>query len=96
MNPSKLKSAQLDQLFSVILKLKSLGSCYRFFEDVCTIKELQDLGTRFEVAKLLSEKKSYVEIVNLTKASSATISRVNRSLLYGANGYQEALKYLKK
>lgn len=95
MYQSKLKSALIDQLFQTELKLSDLESCYRFFEDVCTVNELQDLATRFEVARLLKEKKSYVEIVKLTKASTATISRVNRALLYGADGYQLALKKLK-
>ncbi|MEY3431643.1 MAG: hypothetical protein RIS53_541 [Bacillota bacterium] len=95
MYTSKLKSPWLDQLFQTILKLEDVEDCYRFFEDVCTIKELQDLAVRFEVARLLSEKKSYAEIVKITKASSATISRVNRSLLYGADGYQRALKKVK-
>ncbi|MEN9819796.1 MAG: hypothetical protein RL379_574 [Bacillota bacterium] len=95
MYQSKLKSALIDQLFQTILKLEDVEACYRFFEDVCTIKELQDLAVRFEVARLLNEKKSYVEIVKLTKASSATISRVNRALLYGADGYQRALKKTK-
>jgi TrpR-related protein YerC/YecD len=95
MYQSKLKSNLIDQLFQTVLKLNDLESCYRFFEDVCTVNELQDLATRFEVAKLLKEKKSYVEIVKLTKASSATISRVNRALLYGADGYQLALKKIK-
>jgi TrpR-related protein YerC/YecD len=95
MYQSKLKSNLIDQLFQTVLKLNDLESCYRFFEDVCTVNELQDLATRFEVARLLKEKKSYVEIAKLTKASSATISRVNRALLYGADGYQLALKKLK-
>jgi TrpR-related protein YerC/YecD len=95
MYQSKLKSNLIDQLFQTVLKLNDLESCYRFFEDVCTVNELQDLATRFEVARLLKEKKSYVEIGKLTKASSATISRVNRALLYGADGYQLALKKLK-
>ena len=95
MYQSKLKSNLIDQLFQTILKLNDIESCYRFFEDVCTVKELQDLATRFEVARLLKEKKSYVEIVKITKASTATISRVNRALLYGADGYQLALKKLK-
>jgi TrpR-related protein YerC/YecD len=92
---SKLKSPLIDQLFQTILQLEDVESCYRFFEDVCTIKELQDLAIRFEVAKLLNQKKSYVEIVKLTKASSATISRVNRALIYGADGYKRALKKVK-
>jgi len=95
MYQSKLKSVLLDQLFQTILKLEDVEACYRFFEDVCTIQELQELGVRFEVARLLNEKKSYAEIVKLTKASSATISRVNRALMYGAEGYQRALKKTK-
>jgi len=95
MYQSKLKSVLLDQLFQTILKLEDVEACYRFFEDVCTIQELQELGVRFEVARLLNEKKSYAEIVKLTKASSATISRVNRALMYGADGYQRALKKTK-
>ena len=95
MYQSKLKSNLIDQLFQTVLKLNDLESCYRFFEDVCTVNELQDLATRFEVARLLKEKKSYVEIAKLTKASSATISRVNRALLYGADGYQLAFKKFK-
>lgn len=95
MYQSKLKTALIDQLFQTVLKLNDLESCYRFFEDVCTVNELQDLATRFEVARLLKDKKSYVEIVKLIKASTATISRVNRALLNGADGYQLALKKLK-
>lgn len=95
MYQSKLKSVLLDQLFQTILKLEDVEACYRFFEDVCTIQELQELGVRFEVARLLNEKKSYAEIVKLTKASSATISRVNRALMYGAEGYRRALKKTK-
>jgi TrpR-related protein YerC/YecD len=93
---SKIKSNLIDQLFRVILSLKNEEECYRFFEDVCTIKELQDLATRFEVARLLDQKQSYVDIVKSTLASSATISRVNRCLQYGAEGYQLALKRIKK
>lgn len=92
MYTSKLKSTLIDQLFQTILKLDTIESCYRFFEDICTVQELQDLATRLEVARLLHQKKSYVEIVKLTKASTATISRVNRALMYGAEGYQRALK----
>jgi len=93
---SKLKSPLLDQLFASILNLKDLESCYRFFEDLCTVQELLDCSVRFEVARLLSENNSYIDIVNRTKASSATISRVKKSLHYGANGYQSALAKLKK
>jgi TrpR-related protein YerC/YecD len=96
MYASKFKSPLLDQLFATIQSLPNEDSFYRFFEDICTVKELQDLATRFEVARLLNEKVSYVDIVKQTKASSATIARVNRALLYGADGYKLALSHPKK
>lgn len=80
-----------DDFFEAVLKLKSKEDCRKFFEDVCTIKELQDVSQRLEVAKLLSEKKNYQEISRLTGASTATISRVNKCLLYGKEGYQVVL-----
>lgn len=91
MYQSKLKSTYLDQLFETILELKTTEECYRFFEDICTIKELQDLGLRLEVARLLNQQVSYADIVKLTTASSATIARVNKALVYGADGYHLAL-----
>ena len=81
-----------DDFFEAVLKLKSKEDCRKFFEDVCTIKELQDVSQRLEVAKLLSEKKNYQEISRLTGASTATISRVNKCLLYGKEGYQVVLE----
>ena len=80
-----------DNLFEAVLKLKNLDDCRRFFEDVCTIKELQDVAQRLEVAKLLSERKNYQEVCKLTGASTATISRVNKCLLYGKGGYKIVL-----
>ena len=80
-----------DDFFEAMLKLKTKEDCRKFFEDVCTIKELQDVSQRLEVAKLLSEKKNYQEISKLTGASTATISRVNKCLLYGKEGYQVVL-----
>jgi len=80
-----------DNLFEAILKLKNIEECRRFFEDVCTIKELQDVAQRLEVAKLLSEGKNYQEVCRLTGASTATISRVNKCLLYGRGGYKTVL-----
>ena len=80
-----------DNLFESILKLEKLDDCRKFFEDVCTIKELQDITQRLEVAKLLSEKKNYQEVCKLTGASTATISRVNKCLLYGRGGYATVL-----
>lgn len=77
-------------LFNAILSLDSVEECGEFFEDLCTIKEIEDMSQRFEVAKLLKEKKSYNEVSDLTGASTATISRVSRCLQYG-NGYKNAL-----
>ena len=84
---SKIKSDEADFLFQAILSLKDMDECYTFFEDVCTINEIQSLAQRFEVARLLREKKTYLEIAERTGASTATISRVNRSLNYGNDGY---------
>ncbi len=81
-----------DSLFEAVLKLKNLDDCRRFFEDVCTIKELQDVSQRLEVAKLLSAGKNYQEVCKATGASTATISRVNKCLLYGKGGYKVVLE----
>ena len=86
----------VDQLFEAILCLKNREECYTFFEDVCTINELLSLSQRFEVAKMLREKKTYLEISEKTGASTATISRVNRSLTYGNDGYEMVFKRLEK
>ena len=86
------KIEMFDDFFEAVLKLKSKEDCRKFFEDVCTIKELQDVSQRLEVAKLLNEKKNYQEISKLTGASTATISRVNKCLLYGKEGYQVVLE----
>ena len=83
---------KFDDLFGAILKLKSTEECRRFFEDVCTIKELEDISQRLEVASLLSQGKNYQEVSKATGASTATISRVNKCLQYGRNGYQIVLK----
>ena len=83
----KLKSKEVEQLFEAILSLNDVKECYDFFEDVCTINELLSLAQRFEVAKMLREQKTYLEIAEKTGASTATISRVNRSLNYGNDGY---------
>ncbi|KGF07941.1 MAG: YerC/YecD family TrpR-related protein [Ezakiella sp.] len=84
---SRLKSEQTDALFEAILTLDTMDDCYRFFEDICTIKEIQAIAQRLEVAKQLRENKTYNEIEAETGASTATISRINRSLNYGADGY---------
>ena len=84
----------VDQLFDAILSLKNKEECYTFFEDVCTINELLSLSQRFEVAKILRHKKTYLEISEKTGASTATISRVNRSLTYGNDGYEMVFERL--
>lgn len=91
---SKLKSESIDELFDAILSLKDEDECYRFFEDICTVNELKLIAQRLQVAKMLSQKKKYVEIADVTGASTATISRVNRALAYGADGYNTVLKRL--
>jgi len=88
----KIKNEATDGLFRAILSLQTMEECYIFFEDVCTINEIQSLSQRFEVAKLLREKKTYLEIAEKTGASTATISRVNRSLNYGNDGYDMLFK----
>ena len=85
-----------ENLYEAVLKLKSSEDCRKFFEDVCTIKEVQDLSQRLEVAKLLSSGKNYQEVVKLTGASTATISRVSRCLNYGAGGYALVLNVKEK
>lgn len=77
-----------DEFFEAILKLDKIEDCRKFFEDVCTIKELQDISQRLEVAKLLNDGKNYQEISKKTGASTATISRVNKCLNYGKGGYK--------
>ncbi len=83
----KINSASVDFIFDAILSLQSREECYAFFEDICTVNELLSLSQRFEVAAMLRQKKTYLEIAEKTGASTATISRVNRSLIYGEGGY---------
>ena len=93
---SKLKTPAVELLFDAILCLDTKEECYDFFEDVCTINELLSLSQRFEVAKMLREKKTYLDIAEKTGASTATISRVNRSLNYGTDGYDKIFKKMKE
>ena len=90
----KIKTEAVDHLFEAVLTLKSPEECYAFFEDVCTVNELLSLSQRYEVAKMRREKKTYLDIAERTGASTATISRVNRSLNYGNDGYDMAFKRL--
>lgn len=87
MNP-KIRTEAVDHLLDAILTLKSKEECYNFFEDLCTVNELLSLSQRYEVASMLKEHKTYMEIADKTGASTATISRVNRSLNYGCDGYE--------
>ena len=89
---SKIKDETNDKLFEAILTLKSVDECYAFFEDICTVTEIKALAQRLEVAKMLQNKKTYQEIQQTTHASTATISRVNRCLSYGSDGYKLILE----
>ena len=84
----KIKTDAVDYLFDAILCLETKEECYSFFADLCTVNELLSLSQRFEVAAMLKEKKTYLSIAEKTGASTATISRVNRSLNYGNDGYE--------
>ena len=84
---SKIKSKEADFLFDAILQLQNQEECYMFFEDLCTVQELKALSQRLVVAKMLSDGRVYSDIVKATGASTATISRVNRSLEYGCDSY---------
>lgn len=92
----KIKTEAVDHLFQAILTLETQEECYSFFEDVCTVNELLSLSQRYEVAKMLREKKTYLEIAEHTGASTATISRVNRSLNYGNDGYEIVFSRMEK
>ena len=83
----KLKTDAVDGLFTAVLHLENIEECYAFFEDVCTVNELLSFAQRYEVARMLRSGKTYLEIAEKTGASTATISRVNRSLNYGNDGY---------
>ena len=85
---SKIKDPNTDSLLNAILKLETPEECYRFFEDLCTVQELKAMSQRIVVARMLTQKKVYSTIVEETGASTATISRVNRSLIYGCDGYE--------
>ena len=90
------KKEKSDQLYKAILQLKDEQECYNFFQDLCTVSELRAMEQRFEVASLLYEGMIYNDILERTGASSATISRVNRSLLNGAGGYENVLERMKE
>jgi len=88
---SKIRDELTDKLFEAILLLDNIEECYDFFEDICTISEIKAMAQRLEVARMLREGKTYTEISERTGASTATISRINRALNYGADGYKKIL-----
>ena len=90
------RDRQTDELFRSILLLESVEECYQYFEDLCTMKEIRDLGQRLEVARLLDEGCSYMQAGEATGASSATIGRVKRCLNYGSGGYRLILNRMRK
>lgn len=90
----KIRTEEVEHLFEAILTLQNKEECYQFFEDVCTVNELLSLAQRYEVAQMLRNKNTYLEIAEKTGASTATISRVNRSLNYGNDGYDMVFKRL--
>lgn len=89
---SRFNDQFIDRLFQAVLSLENMEECYKFFEDVCTIPELKELGIRLEVANRLREKQKYSKICEETGASTATISRVSKCLQYGSGGYEMILK----
>lgn len=91
MSEKEKKQSRSELLYEGILRLENVDECKKFFQDLCTVSELRAMEQRFEVAILLSDGMIYHDILERTGASSATISRVNRSLQYGANGYQAIL-----
>ncbi len=88
----KFKSSAMNNLFKAVMSLETIDECYDFFEDLCTIAEIQEMAKRLTAAKMLSGGAKYNEIAEKTGLSTATISRVNRSLKYGTDGYAKALE----
>ena len=93
---SKFKRADIDELFKAILSLKDEEDCYRFFADLCTIKELADMAQRLDAAKMLLDGRTYEQIVKEVEISTATISRINRCIQYGAGGYRDVIAKTRK
>ncbi len=92
----RIQTEAIDDLFDAILSLQNKEECYQFFEDICTINELQAISQRFEVARMLRDHQTYLDIAEKTGASTATISRVSRALNYGFDGYDLVLSRLDK
>ena len=96
MYESKMKSEETDHLYQAVLSLQTVEECYRFFDDLCTIGEIQAMSQRLEVAKMLREGKTFSQISTDTGVSSATITRVNKCLSYGTDGYRTVLERCEK
>lgn len=92
----KLRDRLHDQLFKAVLELKDIDECYEFFEDICTVPEMKAIATRLEVARMLKAGDIYEDIVKKTGASTATISRIKRCLMYGSGGYAKILERMAK
>ncbi|MFK5884150.1 MAG: YerC/YecD family TrpR-related protein [Candidatus Izemoplasma sp.] len=92
----KVEGPETDELYKAFLKLKTVEECYRFFEDLCTINEINAFGQRLSVAKLIDQKVTYQEIENRTGVSAATISKISKSYAYGPSGYKMVIDRLKK
>ncbi len=90
----KLHTPEIERLVKAVLKLETEEECFSFFEDICTIKEIQDMSQRLYVAEMLDQNRSYSDISKETGASTATISRVNKCLNYGSDGYRRVLDKL--
>ena len=93
---SKMKSEETDHLFEAILSLKDLEECYRFFDDLCTFSEIQAMTQRLQVAEMLEAANTFSQISKEIGVSSATITRVNKCISYGADGYKIVLKRMKE
>lgn len=89
---NNMKRPQIEEFFRAVLLLETAEDCERFFEDICTVKEIQDMSQRLEVARRLAQGKNYGEVSRETGASSATICRVNKCLHYGAGGYRQVIE----
>jgi TrpR-related protein YerC/YecD len=92
----KVQNKEIDALFEAILKLESIEECYRFFDDLCTVNELEAFGQRLAVAKMLHSKMTYQEIEKITGISAATISKISKSFSFGPGGYEMIIKRLQE
>ena len=92
----KIRTPQTERVFKAILQLKTIDECCDFFEDICTVNEVMSIAQRFEVAEMLRDNKTYMQIPEKTGESTATISRVNRSLNYGSDGYDLVMNRMKE